>query len=871
MIPKKRKEADTAHEGDAAFPCDLIIPRCIMKHRILALIITVVMLTACFPTVTVDRPVDGSAPGIRVSAGTSAEAAKPKPKKVKITGSKYVAKGKKITLKATVTPDGADQKVKWTSSNKKIATVSSKGVVKGKKAGKVKITATSKSNPKAKKTFTVTVKADAVKSVKITGAPATLKIGGTAKLKAAATPKKAAQSFEWTSSDKAVATVSSSGEVKALKKGKATITATATDGSKKKGTAVIEVVSGDEPKVNVESIVINGVDPETPLDWKLEHSETFTAAVLPANATNKSVNWVSSDTGVLKTEADGTVTAVGCGTAAVHAEAKDGSGVRSEAFTVNVWSIAIKDLPEYMEIGETAELKATARPDNAPAVEWSIDNDTAAEIVTEEGKKQLKALANGDVKVTATLTGLGIKDTKTVHVITKVTGITITDAPEEMLAGEKTQLGVSVQPTDASNQTVEWISSDTDVATVSDTGLVTAVGYGETDITAKAKDGSGVTSTKETIKVWNVLQGIAITGLPGLVDISDTPELKFQISPDPSTLKEETSVTWTVSAGTGDAMIEDGKLKPTQTGTVTVKVAVSGTSIKAEKTVIIGKKVTTITLTAKEGEGEADPLDLLENETIQLVAAVEPADATNTDVIWSVSDEEVAVVDETGAVTALKKGTVTITATAADGNGAADSFALTVKSTVSSMEITGDTELELFMDHKLTTQLTATVLPDDAPQEITWESSDTDVATVDDNGLVTAVEAGTTIVTATSVRVPHMAASIIITVRRSTYLVQKNEDGTTGTLIALVVPEDGAALIRDTYDGITITALAAGLFKDNLALKSLSVPAGVTQIPESLCEGCTNLEAALLPDGITLIGEKAFKECTKLKSMKKRE
>ena len=85
MIPKKRKEADTAHEGDAAFPCDLIIPRCIMKHRILALIIAVVMLTACFPTVTVDRPADGSAPGIRVSAGTSAEAAKPKPKKVKIT------------------------------------------------------------------------------------------------------------------------------------------------------------------------------------------------------------------------------------------------------------------------------------------------------------------------------------------------------------------------------------------------------------------------------------------------------------------------------------------------------------------------------------------------------------------------------------------------------------------------------------------------------------------------------------------------------------------------------------------------------------------------------------------------------------------
>lgn len=165
-----------------------------------------------------------------------------KPKKITITGSKYVAKGKKITLKATVAPEKANQKVTWTSSDKKIATVSAKGVVKGIKPGKVKITATSVKNKKIKKTITIEVKAKAVKNVKITG-NTDLDLAGikTVTLKAKATPAKAAQSFEWTSSDPGIATVSEKGKVTAKSAGTVRITATATDGSKKKSTVTITV------------------------------------------------------------------------------------------------------------------------------------------------------------------------------------------------------------------------------------------------------------------------------------------------------------------------------------------------------------------------------------------------------------------------------------------------------------------------------------------------------------------------------------------------------------------------------------------------------------------------------------------------------
>ena len=98
------------------------------RKRIVALLLTLLMLCSLIPA--------------GIAAEPAAERAA-KPSKIQISGSAYVAKGKTITLKATVTPENASQKVKWKTSNKKIATVSSKGVVKGIKAGTVKITAVS--------------------------------------------------------------------------------------------------------------------------------------------------------------------------------------------------------------------------------------------------------------------------------------------------------------------------------------------------------------------------------------------------------------------------------------------------------------------------------------------------------------------------------------------------------------------------------------------------------------------------------------------------------------------------------------------------------------------------------------------------------
>lgn len=177
-----------------------------------------------------------------------------KPTKVKIqAATKKIAPGKKLTLKATVTPKKAtNKKVKWTirKSDKKYASINSKGVLTVKKAAKgktIKVTATAVGNSKVKATYTVKVMKKAVKKVTITSKKkavkkVTIKKKQSITLKAKLTPTKGiSKEVTWTSSNPKVAKVTAKGKVTGKKKGTVKITAKAKDGSGKKATITIKV------------------------------------------------------------------------------------------------------------------------------------------------------------------------------------------------------------------------------------------------------------------------------------------------------------------------------------------------------------------------------------------------------------------------------------------------------------------------------------------------------------------------------------------------------------------------------------------------------------------------------------------------------
>lgn len=153
---------------------------------------------------------------------------------------KYLSLGKSFYVKATVTGSN-NKKVKWTTSKKKTATVTSGGKVKGKKIGTVYIKATAKDGSGAYDRCKVRVVRKA-KKVVLNKYSASILVGGHVKLKARVKPKKTTiKKVTWKSSDTSIAMVSGTGEVLGLKEGMVRITATTTDGSKKKATCLVTV------------------------------------------------------------------------------------------------------------------------------------------------------------------------------------------------------------------------------------------------------------------------------------------------------------------------------------------------------------------------------------------------------------------------------------------------------------------------------------------------------------------------------------------------------------------------------------------------------------------------------------------------------
>ena len=215
-----------------------------------------------------------------LGAGSTAEAKKKKKVTVskvtsveKVTGKKSITltKGKTANLKTTVTvkPNkSANKKVKYKSSNSKVASVTSKGKITAKAAGSAKITVTSTKNSKKKATVKVKVVTGKVKKVTVTAAATTVKVGQATKVtaKAKTTGKKPNKKVFWKSSDESVATVDQKGNVTAKKAGTVKITAQATDGTKKKDSVSITVegyaVTFEKKAVTVEATFADDVTPE---------------------------------------------------------------------------------------------------------------------------------------------------------------------------------------------------------------------------------------------------------------------------------------------------------------------------------------------------------------------------------------------------------------------------------------------------------------------------------------------------------------------------------------------------------------------------------------------------------------------------------
>ena len=678
--------------------------------------------------------------------------------------------GVKTKLQYTLAPVNAtSKKLNWSSSNKKIATVSN-GVVKGVAAGTVKITA---KTPDGRVKATCTVKVTMpVKSVKMSRSSMTLGIGKTAALSAIISPKTATnKAVTWRSSNYDVADVSSSGKVTGKKLGTAVITATTKDGSFK-CTCRVNVVR-----------LVSGIKLDV-LKKTVEPGESFDLnyTIMPANPTNPNVRWSTSNKKVATVTRDGEVRAVGKGEAKITVTTVDGgfSSVCTVKVVRRVTGVSLNRDEITLTPGREATLKAKVRPSGASdkRVTWRSSNKKVA-TVSKNGVVTAKKA--GEAEITVKTRDGSFKDTCTVFVEVYPTALRLKKDNYTVKSSKRVKIGYTVLPSNATDKSLTWSSSNKKIATVNENGVVTGVKGGKVTITAKTVNGIKTSCTVTVVQAPTKVK-LSASSLSLYEGASRT--LKAVVLPKNVPNK---NVKWSSSNAKVASVNKNGVVKAVSVGTAVITAKAVDGGKKAVCTVNVLKHASAVEL-------NVSAISLKAGQTGAVKATVLPANASNKNVTWASSNVKVASVDKNGVIRAVSGGQAVITVTTVDGKK-------TAKCTVSvSVPVTGvmfPVSAVSVADTAKTTVFVK-VLPETAGnKKLIWTSGDKSVFTVDSNGVVTGVAVGTAVLTVKT-QEGGFTATVPVTVYKGARLISLNKNaasleiGASVTLSGVVSPEDAA-------------------------------------------------------------------------------
>lgn len=398
--------------------------------------------------------------------------------------SESIELGDTVQMTATVEADeGVDESVTWSSSDETVAIVSDTGLVSAVTAGTSTITATSVFDSTVSGTATVTVLAPAVTNVAVTPSPASVIIGESVPLAVAVTTVSgASEDVTWASSDATIAAVDEEGLVTGVTLGTVTITATSVATPSVRGSAELTVT--EAPAVN--SVTL---DPPT-LELELGERATLTPDIDSVGDADESLIWTSSDDTIASVDTEGVVTAEGPGTAIIRATSEfyeTASGTASvTVLDPAVTEVTVDPAELTLAVGDDDVLfRATvAVVSGAPRdVTWVSSDPGVATVDPAEGL--VSAVAPGTATITATSVFDGTAwGTATVNVA-GIIAVEVTPASEVLPFNGNVQLHAIVTPVHGETDlSVMWSTSDPNVATVSETGMVNAVAAGSVTITA---------------------------------------------------------------------------------------------------------------------------------------------------------------------------------------------------------------------------------------------------------------------------------------------------------------------------------------------------------------------------------------------------
>ena len=632
------------------------------------------------------------------------------------------------------TVSGAD--VFWSIQDTTVATISDAGIVTGVAPGSTQAAASANGKSGL---ATITVSRTPVSTVVVTPPHADAAPGGKTQFTAVAydasqnvLPDRA---IIWSTSNAGVATVGASGVVSAVGPGLATITATS-EGKSGVGTIAVSQAA----------VATVAVTP-TPLSMTVGQT-TQLAATLADSAGNvlsgRTVAWSTSNPAVATVSAQGVVTAVAQGIAAITATSEGKSGTASLTVTnVAVGSVVVQPQAPSIAVGTSVQLSVTVRDVNGNlvtdrVVTWSSSSSAIATVTT---AGLVTGVGHGNAVITATSEGKSGTTTVTVTGF-PVGSVVVSPATKAMLVTQNFALSVTVKDslgTVVTDRPVSWSSSNASVATVSSTGVVTAIAPGSATITAKSETKSGTCAVTVTPVP---VSSVAVQPARDTIFVSKTVQLTAVPQDSAGNALSGRTVTWASNNGLVATVSSTGLVTATalggnatitatsegKSGTSAVMVVVPIATVvvsPATKTIVAGDNAS-FTATTRDASG--NPL-------------------SGRVLLWSSSNPSVATVSATGVATGTGIGVATITATA-PLEGKSGSATLTV--TAASVSVTPSPD-STYVGQSAT--MTATARDKNGnpvpAQGFSWSSSGPSVATVSQSGVVTGVSAGSATIVAT--------------------------------------------------------------------------------------------------------------------------
>lgn len=515
----------------------------------------------------------------------------------------------------------------------------------------------------------------------------------------------------------------------------------------------------------LKSISFNGVADEATIN--LGATETLTVVYNPEDTTDdKTVTWNSTNTDAVTVD-NGVVTAVGEGSSTVTATV--GEKVATINYTVRIplESITING-DETLSKNEEKTLTVTYNPTNTTdnkTVDWESSNP---EIVSIDSTGKITGKKGGTAKITATVGN--VKAEKEVKVVVPIDSVSLS-GDDSILKGESKRLTATINPEDTTDdKTITWSSDNEDVLFVDQNGQMRGIKEGTANVKA-------VVAGKETTKQITVneihIDSITIDGDQEFEMVKNqTKNLSAKINPD-NTTDDDKNITWTSNKDDVAKVDNNGKVTALKEGeaTITAKVGTHETSVKVNV-----KEIHIDSVVINELDDE-----FKRGDEFKFSASYTPENTTdeNKTVEWSSSNTDVGTIDQEGNFVALKEGTTTITAKI--GNIKAEREVTVIENHVDDFKLLQEEGEVLNIGN--TQKLVTVVNPENCTDAYTikYSSSDEAIATVDENGNVTALKDGKVVITATLTTEydDEFEDSIEINIPAKEVISNKAEDGTT--------------------------------------------------------------------------------------------